>query len=142
MKRLIPLALLATAACSAPSLTAPSSPALEYRTITYSINVPDPYAAQSLIQVHPEGVYMAPVEAQRQYDFTEGYHGTPNVYAGSRQPDALRTYSLAGVVIAPLDVASRATFPASMWPDEYGQFPKDVYLRWLGRFVYTEYHER
>lgn len=127
---------IAAAGCSKSSPLAPSipEPVATTTTITYAINIPNRMTAQALLTQYPNGRLMAPMTAQQLYDYTAIYHA-PNVYYGPLAPPTA-AYRLAGIVVAPVNVASKDTFEASEWPNEYGQFEK-AHVQWLGRFTYT-----
>jgi len=134
------LTLLATA-CGAANPNAPSptttaaAPAAEtLTTITYAINIPNRITFQELLTQYPDGRLMAPMTAQQAYDYTATYHAA-NVYYGPMAPET-KAYHMAGIVVAPVSVASQDSFDNAEWPNEYGQFEKGR-RQWLGRFVYT-----
>jgi len=138
---LLALALLASA-CSSTTPTAPTAaaalppafPAETLTTITYAINIPDRILAQALVTQYPDGRLLAPLTAQAAYDYTAVYH-MANVYYGPMAPET-KAFAMAGIVVAPVSVASQDSFLASEWPNEYGQFAK-ARVQWLGRFTYT-----
>jgi hypothetical protein len=135
-------ALLLTIGCSSPThptTTARSSvePLRTPITITYAINIPYADAAHALEAQHPDGVNLSPVQAQETFNFTDAYHGTPNVYYGPLAPPVGR-YVFVGIVVAPRAVAERQQFLQREWPDGCGrQYPGDTVCAWLGRFAYA-----
>jgi len=139
MNRLYPvLALVLCVGCGhspvAPEAAAPVVATLG--TITYAINLPDRQMVQEQLAAHPNGILLAPMTAQRRYDYTLVYHSA-NVYYGPLAP-ALSVYALAGIVVAPPSVASQDAFNATEWPNEFGQpFGSDTRYQWLGRFTYV-----
>lgn len=132
----VALALIASG-CSKSSPLAPTTPAPAAETvitIQYAINIPNRITFQELLTQYPDGRLMAPVTAQQAYDYTAVYH-MANVYYGPLAPET-SAYGMAGIVVAPVSVASQDSFLASEWPNEYGQFAK-ARVQWLGRFAYT-----
>lgn len=117
----------------APSL--PTAP----RLLDYDINVPSPLLAQNYNNTYPGGYFHAPLTAQRQFDYTATYGGSPNVYYGDVAPHC--EYPGVGIVVAPRVVAALDEFDARDWPT----MPAGRY-QWVGRFVYarvptpSEYH--
>lgn len=132
---LLGLLVSLTLACNA----LPVAPTPEQRAlipVAYDINVPAVSYVQRYTESWPNGVFLSPVEAQHDYDFTASYKGTPNVYAGTQSP-ACNSYNGVGIVIAPLSVASVRTFTAAQWPTLTGLDPTATY-QWVGRFVYAQ----
>jgi len=133
------LALVASA-CSSANPAAPTATPLVVAaaptlvTITYAINIPNRIVFQDLVTLYPEGRLMAPMTAQQAYDYTATYH-MANVYYGPLAPET-KAFAMAGIVVAPVSVASQDSFDNAEWPNEYGQFEKGR-QQWLGRFVYT-----
>lgn len=107
-------------------------PSEEPTPITYTINIPDIYTFHSLSVSYPDGIKLAPLDAQRQYDFTNVY-GSPNVYYGESAPNC--EYINTGIVVAPHAVAGMVSFTGHDWPN-IGLDPLVTYI-WLGRFAYT-----
>jgi hypothetical protein len=134
---ILPLGLAACSGSPAAPTPARVPPAAgpTLATFTYTINIPDRALTQQLLTAYPTGRLLSPVAAQAAYDFTEICHGYPNVYYGALAP-ADGSYYMGAIVVAPYAVASVETFPASAWPNEYGQFAANTTYQWLGRFVY------
>jgi hypothetical protein len=109
-------ALLLTIGCSSPThptTTARSSvePLRTPITITYAINIPYADAAHALEAQHPDGVNLSPVQAQETFNFTDAYHGTPNVYYGPLAPPVGR-YVFVGIVVSSFCSANGRTAAA------------------------------
>lgn len=122
-------------ACSSSAPTGPTllpKPAPAIREIGFDINIPDLFVLASLKRTYPDGVRMSPVAAQRQFDYTAAYKGSPNVYYGEIAPHC--EYIYVGIVVAPLHVATLDTFTASDWP---GVLEAGFTYAWVGRFTYT-----
>lgn len=135
MASIVAVLALAASACgvSKSNILAPSAPiTVALREVSYDINIPFRDVANSLKATYPNGIRMAPFEAQRQFDFTAAYKGSPNVYYGEVAPHC--EYPGVGIVVAPLHVASLAEFISSDWP---GLFEPGFTYIWVGRFVYT-----
>lgn len=131
MKRLLALVVvLVLTGCSGPLAPTAVTPAL--RSMAYAINIPDTGAVQSLNARYPEGVSLAPLEAQRQWDYTLAYGGTPNVYWGPVAPPC-QNYFNTSVVIAPAGVAGVRTFTALDWPGAH--LDAGVTYEWRGYFT-------
>lgn len=128
------IAALVSLACSSPA-SMPSSvkAAPVFRDMDYDINIPFPGIAHVLQSDYPNGIRIAPMEAQRAYDYTAAYLGTPNVYFGETAPQC--QYPGVGIVVAPRAVASVAQFGARDWPGL--TLDAGVTYVWVGRFVYT-----
>lgn len=142
MKRILLLLAVAATACAGPAPLAPArANGPDVIDITYAINIPNPVTVQALVAQFPNGVRTPPTEAQRVWNYTANYGGTPNVYFGAMAPP-LGTYVGVGIVVAPLAIASKEHFQASEWPDAYGQSRPNTAYEWLGRFVYTAFGER
>ncbi|HYM24966.1 MAG TPA: hypothetical protein VEU08_17235 [Vicinamibacterales bacterium] len=118
---------------SSPAPTAPSAPARRSEQITYAINVPSVVFLEQLRAQFPNGFAQPPLVAQHAFDYTEAYHGSPNVYL---PPGTSSTsYHGVGILIAPLNVAGMTTFTAADWPDS-GLQPNTDYS-WIGQFDYA-----
>lgn len=130
------VAALTVACTGSKDLTGPSTVSLPTQTrfLTYDINIPDPKLAVQLRGQYPDGVQMSPMSAQRVWDYTQAYGGSPNVYFGDTSPRC--EYIRAGIVVAPRAVAAVDTFTSLDWPG-IGLEPGTTY-RWLGRFAYAE----
>ena len=126
-------------ACGA-SPTQPTPIPTTRTLISYTINVPDAQLVLRLNGQYPDGVYVAPITAQAQYDYSAAYGGTPNVYAGERSP-ALNTYLHTGIVVAPESAASKDVFTGADWPNLFGDRPTDEFA-WVGRFAYAQFIQR
>lgn len=128
--------LLLSTACSssptAPATTLPK-PAPVVREVSYDINIPSLTLAATLTRTYPNGVRMAPLSAQRQWDFTAAYGGSPNVYYGETAPAPCQ-YLWTGIVVAPLRVSAMDTFTAQDWP---GLWEPGFTYAWVGRFTYS-----
>jgi hypothetical protein len=138
------IAALSLVACHQLTPAAPTAPqaAQKVVVIPYDINVPDPITAEGLTAEFPSGVYISPVQAQKTYDFSWAYGGSPNVYAGTtnyNQP--IKGVSFAGLVYAPYVAASHEEFNDCDWPTEYGQCDPTLTKEWLGRFTYAIYYQ-
>lgn len=143
IRLIISLLLLVTVgACASPTGPSATTFSLVRRDLTYAINIPDPQVAETLRRVYPDGIHTSPVDAQNRWNYTDLYHGTPNVYAGTSVTGGDHTYDYAGIVVAPYHIAAMAVFPASAWPNEYGQSEANVEYAWLGRFAYAIPRER
>ena len=127
------LSALVTVGCAgnpaAPS-TAATSATPSMQMMDYTINVPTSAVLVAMRTAYPNGVLMAPVAAQQQFDYTTAYHGSPNVYAGETAP-ALGTYPGASIVVAPYAAASAPTFTSAQWP----LYPAGVTYQWHGTFA-------
>lgn len=132
------VAAVSMAACagSGNNLAGPStvSVAKQVRPMAFDINIPDPALAVRLRGQYPDGVQMSPLQAQRTWDYTSAYGGSPNVYFGETSPKC--EYIRAGIVVAPRAVAGADTFTSLDWPG-IGLVPGDTY-RWVGRFAFAE----
>ena len=130
------LCLLA-AACGSSSPAAPTAPPQTPQRsmipITYAVNIPDRALADQLAAKFPNGFDIAPVDAQRQWDYT-GVYGCPNAYLGPSDLPGC-TYRDVGIAMAPFLAASKVQFTAADWPGA-GLDPQSDY-RWLARFVYV-----
>lgn len=136
MKRSFALvaALLLFAGCSHESpIAATGVQALGVRDMAYDINIPFPGTAHALQGTYPTGIRIAPLDAQRAYDYTAAYLGSPNVYFGETSPRC--EYPGVGVVVAPRSVAAMPQFTARDWPGLV--LDASVTYVWVGRFVYT-----
>lgn len=116
-----------------PSPVSPTPVVERQAEVDYDINVPSPQLAASLRFQYPNGVHVSPLDAQRQWDYTAAYGGSPNVYYGETAPAC--EYLGVGIVVAPHAVAGLATFHAGDWPG-LGWEPGVTYV-WVGRFVYA-----
>lgn len=134
MKQMIVIAALLTAACSS-NLTGPTTiqaPKVTNIPIGFDINIPDIAVVQRMKLTYPQGITISPIEAQRKWDYTAAYGGTPNVYAGTVSPHCT-PYVMTGIVIAPLAAASALNPTPGQWSVlEAGQT-----YEWVGNFVYT-----
>lgn len=134
MKVFIAFVALLACACGAHSPTAPTMAApIVLHDMSYDINIPNPIIASDLRYAYPEGIHTSPMDAQRRWDYTNIYGGSPNVYYGPTSPHC--EYPGVGIVVAPRSVAGLNTFTANDWPGiglEGG-----LTYAWLGRFVYT-----
>lgn len=128
--------IMAGCTSSKQGLMGPSTVAVagQTRFMSFDINIPDPGLAVRLRGQYPDGVQMSPMSAQRTWDYTKEYGGSPNVYFGETSPKC--EYIRAGIVVAPRAVAAVDTFTSLDWPG-IGLVPGDTY-RWLGRFAYAE----
>lgn len=131
--------LILTVACATPTTPSATPAQVPPIPLTYAINVPTLAIATAALVQYPNGIHLAPVAAQAQYDYSAVY-GAPNVYYGPAAPTTA-IYRGVGIVVAPLAIASVPTFAASDWPDASGQpfggsAPTQQYV-WLGRFVFT-----
>ncbi|HYM22016.1 MAG TPA: hypothetical protein VEU08_02370 [Vicinamibacterales bacterium] len=124
---LVGLLLGACAACAPASLSPSPTPAADVVVIQYAINVPAGVIETALNGEFPRGVSVAPVDAQRRWDFTSTY-GAPNVYWGVQAPP-IGTYNDVAIVVAPLAAASKLTFTKSDWPNVCA-----ATCTWLGHF--------
>lgn len=119
------------------SPTAPSvpvtTPVLTHE-IDYDINIPERGMAHLLQTQYPHGVYAAPITAQLTWNYTKEYGGSANAYYGPLAGENGQ-YNLAGVCIAPTNVARVDTFLGSSWPG-IGLEPNTTYT-WVGHFVFT-----
>lgn len=132
MRVLVLLSLLLVAGCSVPSApTAVPAPKLSY--VSYDVNVPTASLAFSLKFQYPEGIQTSPIDAQRRWDYTSTYLGSPNVYYGETSPHC--EYPGVGIVVAPRSVAGMSSFTAGDWPGM--GYEAGVTYIWLGRFTYT-----
>ena len=124
---------LATLGCGKTSPTAPTeAPKPAVRTVDYAINVPTVELARTYIATFPDGVRVAPYTAQRQWDYTGAYGGSPNVYYGETAPHC--EYLWVGIVVAPLHVATMDQFTSADWP---GVMEPGLTYAWVGHFVHT-----
>lgn len=133
MKHMIVIVALLTAACSS-NLTGPTTilPVKAATPIGFDINIPDIAVVQQMKLTYPHGITISPIEAQRKWDYTAAYGGTPNVYAGMASPHCT-PYIMTGIVIAPLAAASSLNPTPSQWSAlEAGQT-----YEWVGNFVFT-----
>lgn len=128
------VAVLASACSSTHAGTAPT-PVKVVTDMDYNINIPDPHTFTSLVGAFGARVPIAPLDAQRQWDFTATYGGSPNVYFGDTAPHCGQ-YTQTGIVVAPRAVAGMAQFTAADWPTLTGLEPGVTY-RWVGLFVYS-----
>lgn len=132
---LIGVACLTLAGCNHVSPVAPTVVPVPPSQVTYAINIPEVLLAHSLAAQWPNGIRLSPLDAQRQYDYTATYKGSPNVYYGETAP-MVCTYENAGIVVAPRTIAGMSQFTALDWPG-IGLDPGITY-EWLGRFAYAE----
>lgn len=132
MRRLLLLGALLVSGCSHGPLAPTPAAAPAPSDITYAINIPDRGLATALIAANPNGLHLAPYDAQQQWNYTAAYGGSPNVYYGETAPHC--EYPGVGIVVAPLRAAQLAQFTASDWP---AIAAPGVTYAWLGRFVYT-----
>ena len=132
---LIPFALAGWfSACGTVAQPVSPSPTPEHVSeVDYDINIPSVSTAMALKFSYPNGVHLSPLDAQRQWDYTAAYGGSPNVYYGETAPAC--EYQGVGIVVAPHSVAGLATFHAADWPG-LGWLPNVLYV-WVGRFVYV-----
>lgn len=128
------LVLVAVSACGSSPVAPAPTPAASVTFITYTINIPSSTVAFTLRQTYPDGIRLSPLDAQRQYDYTAMYGGSPNVYFGETAPAC--EYVNTGIVVAPRIVAGMSTFTALDWPG-IGLDAGKTY-GWLGRFAFTE----
>jgi hypothetical protein len=138
-KKYLALAVVLTSACTAHG-GSPLAPAAQVQTpiaISYDINVPSAIAWQQLITTHPQGVALAPLEAQREFDYSCQY-GTGNVYYSSvNPPDPGASFAHVGIVVAPPQVAGELFFDAAEWPVMAAAYPAGTTFTWIGHFVFT-----
>ncbi len=123
-------------ACTTHNTLAPEPVPAPYAVpsdLTYAINIPDPSVVFDLLKIYPDGVHTSPIEAQRRWDYTATYHGSPNVYFGATAPQC--QYPGVGIVVAPYSVAALLTFTAADWPGI--GLERGLTYAWVGRFVYT-----
>lgn len=131
---LVALAVALSACGTKGGVLAPTPALLTPRIdLAFDINIPDSDYVKNLQRASPNGVYMAPLDAQRDYNYTAAY-GAANVYYGPSAPPQ-GMYKGVGIVVAPIEIAALAVFPAASWPALRG-VPGSEYA-WLGRFVYT-----
>ncbi len=120
-----------------PSPVTPPAPIV----IGYEINVPRAELAQQLNAQFPNGVALAPIQAQIQWDFTAEY-GTANVYYGPNAPaltaNGHSAYQGTSIVIAPVQVAGELVFSGSEWPVVAAGLPLTTQFTWLGKFVFAQ----
>lgn len=138
--RVLILALVAllSIACSQSSTQPTAVPtAPQPVAITYAINIPIPVIAQQLTTQYPNGVSMAPLDAQRAYDYTCQYQGAPNVYWGPVAPPS-GIYTNVGILVAPADAASKLTFTGADWPAINTGHPATQPYTWTGLFAYAQ----
>lgn len=136
MKFLLPLVLaFVVTACGKDTVTplgpSPVAP-VQTQTMAYAINVPDTLTVVRLNAQYPQGVHVAPLTAQAQWDYSANYAGTPNVYAGEVAPCG-QNYLNTSVVIAPPGVAGKASFSAQDWPGAH--LDANTIYEWVGTFV-------
>ena len=134
MRRVYAILFLTTACSSNPVTPTTITPAKVPQAVQYDINIPFNNVAMNLKLQNPSGIFLSPIAAQQQFDYTTAYGGTPNVYAGETQPKC-PPYLGAGIVIAPRRVASIPEFKGTDWPG-IGLDPGTTY-QWLGHFVYA-----
>ena len=135
------LGLLMTVANACGSPTTPT-PTLQSSTvspteISYTINIPTVARTQQLKNQYPNGILLAPVTAQRQYDYQSAYGGSPNVYAGEAVV-VDQSYFGTGIVVAPYAAASKDVFQGMDWPLLFGTRPLEAFA-WRGYFVYARF---
>lgn len=129
--------LSATNACTkTQAMLAPTPTPVNVMTrldLAYEINLPTVAMAQSLIAQYPNGIRMAPLYAQQEWNYIQVYGGANVYYGPTAPPEGM--YRGVGIVVAPVQVASMAVFPASLWPVLGGG--SNTEYAWLGRFVYA-----
>lgn len=128
---LILCAVLGSLGCSQQGPMGPSTikPARPNVPVGFDINIPTSKITQVWAIQYPNGIKISPVEAQRKWDYSAAYYGTPNVYYGPQAPKC--EYWMVGITVAPLSVASKMTFTSSDWPI----FEPGYTYEWIGRFV-------
>lgn len=109
-----------------PSTIKPARPNVP---VGFDINIPESKITAVWWVQYPNGIKISPVEAQRKWDFTAAYGGTPNVYYGPSAPKC--EYQMVGITVAPYSVASMLTFTSADWPI----FEPGNTYEWVGRFV-------